>query len=260
MTRGRAPAGGWRRSRRPGAARRAARAVAAARLFVAVSAGDAARARLRRRRPFTPGGRCVGLDRPAPPARILATACCWPRRSASAGTLLGFLFALHASRGLGSPRWIAAARRGDLLPLVSPPFTTAIAIIFSFGPRGLITYDLLGIKASRSTAWSSTLAAESLTYFPIAYLTLRPMLAAIDSNIEDMALRSARRAGACSARSRCRSARRACQRLPAAVRGVARRFRDAADPRRQPVPGAADAGVPADHRPVRLPGRRGRCR
>jgi ABC-type Fe3+ transport system permease subunit len=28
-----------------------------------------------------------------------------------------------------------------LLPLVSPPFTTAIGYIFSFGPRGLITYE-----------------------------------------------------------------------------------------------------------------------
>ncbi len=35
---------------------------------------------------------------------------------------------------------------------------------------------------------TSTLFSESLTYFPIAYLTLRPMLAAIDSNIEGMAL------------------------------------------------------------------------
>ena len=30
--------------------------------------------------------------------------------------------------------------------------------------------------------------SEALTYFPIAYLTLRPILAAIDSNIEGMAL------------------------------------------------------------------------
>src|SRR5207247_3267015 len=75
-----------------------------------------------------------------------------------------------------------------LLPLVSPPFTTAIAMIFSFGPRGLITYDLLGIKGYTVYGFSSTLLSEALTYFPIAYLTLRPILAAIDSNIEGMAL------------------------------------------------------------------------
>ena len=56
------------------------------------------------------------------------------------GTVLGFLFALTASRaglgGAGSPSLDAVT----LLPLISPPFTTAIAMIFSFGPRGLITY------------------------------------------------------------------------------------------------------------------------
>ncbi|MBK8688869.1 MAG: iron ABC transporter permease [Betaproteobacteria bacterium] len=35
---------------------------------------------------------------------------------------------------------------------------------------------------------SSTLFSEVITYFPIAYLTLRPILAGIDSNIEGMAL------------------------------------------------------------------------
>jgi iron(III) transport system permease protein len=35
---------------------------------------------------------------------------------------------------------------------------------------------------------TSTLCSEVMTYFPIAYLTLRPLLAAIDSNVEGMAL------------------------------------------------------------------------
>ena len=64
-----------------------------------------------------------------------------------------------------------------LLPLVSPPFTTAIAMIFSFGPRGLITYELLGLKGVTVYGLTSTLFSEVLTYFPIAYLTLRPILA-----------------------------------------------------------------------------------
>ena len=74
-----------------------------------------------------------------------------------------------------------------LLPLISPPFTTSIAFIFSFGPRGLITYELLGIRGTNVYGLSSTLAAEVLTYFPIAYLTLRPVLAAIGGNLEEMA-------------------------------------------------------------------------
>ena len=74
-----------------------------------------------------------------------------------------------------------------LLPLVSPPFTTSIAIIFSFGPKGFITHDLLGLTNVRAYGLWSTTLAETLTYFPIAYLTLRPILAAIDPNLEEMA-------------------------------------------------------------------------
>jgi iron(III) transport system permease protein len=104
------------------------------------------------------------------------------------GTVLGFAFAFTATR-CGLPRWIVGLIDiAVLLPLVSPPFTTAIGYIFSFGPRGLITYGVFGIKGITVYGMTSTLTAESLTYFPIAYLTLRPMLAAIDSNIEGMAL------------------------------------------------------------------------
>ena len=103
------------------------------------------------------------------------------------GTVLGFLFAFTAARAR-LPRWLLGIVDASvLLPLVSPPFTTAIAMIFSFGPRGLITYDLLGMKGVTVYGLTSTLCSEALTYFPIAYLTLRPILAAIDSNIEGMA-------------------------------------------------------------------------
>ena len=104
------------------------------------------------------------------------------------GTLLGFLFAFTAARGQLPRAVLTAIDASVLLPLISPPFTTAIAIIFSFGPRGLITYDLLGIKGYTVYGLASTLFSEAVTYFPIAYLTLRPILAAIDSNIEGMAL------------------------------------------------------------------------
>ena len=103
------------------------------------------------------------------------------------GTALGFLFALTAARaGLGR-RWLTALDAAALLPLVSPPFTTSIAIIFSFGPKGLISHDLLGLDNVSAYGFWSTALAETLTYFPIAYLTLRPILAAIDPNLEEMA-------------------------------------------------------------------------
>jgi iron(III) transport system permease protein len=103
------------------------------------------------------------------------------------GTALGFLFALTAVRAGMGRHWLTLLDAVALLPLVSPPFTTSISIIFSFGPRGFITHDLLGLTTgSAYGVWSTTLA-ETLTYFPIAYLTLRPILAAIDPNLEEMA-------------------------------------------------------------------------
>ena len=74
-----------------------------------------------------------------------------------------------------------------LLPLISPPFTTSIAFVFSFGPRGFITHGVLGMTNAQVYGLRSTLVAESLTYFPLAYMALRPMLTAIGGNLEEMA-------------------------------------------------------------------------
>src|SRR5256885_417019 len=103
------------------------------------------------------------------------------------GTVLGFLFAFTVSRANLKPGWVRVIDALTLLPLISPPFTTSIAFIFSFGPRGLITYELLGMRGTNVYGLASTLAAEVLTYFPIAYLALRPVLAAIGGNLEEMA-------------------------------------------------------------------------
>ena len=103
------------------------------------------------------------------------------------GTALGFVFAFTVSRANLSPRWVRLIDVVTLLPLISPPFTTSISFIFSFGPRGLITHDLLGMQGTNVYGLPSVLAAEVLTYFPIAYLTLRPVLAAIGGNLEEMA-------------------------------------------------------------------------
>ena len=104
------------------------------------------------------------------------------------GTVLAFLFAFTAVRARLPPRALAALDAATWLPLISPPFTISVAILFSFGPRGFITYRLLGIGNVTAYGLTSTALAEIVTYFPIAYLTLRPVLAAIDPNIENAAL------------------------------------------------------------------------
>jgi iron(III) transport system permease protein len=103
------------------------------------------------------------------------------------GTVLGFLFAFTAVRANLSKAWTLFLDSAIILPLISPPFTTAIAIIFSFGPRGLITYELLGFKQFTVYGLHTTLLSETITFFPIAYLTLKAIIAGIDPNVEDMA-------------------------------------------------------------------------
>jgi iron(III) transport system permease protein len=103
----------------------------------------------------------------------------------TAGTAIGLIFALTAERANLPHRATRLIDIATLLPLISPPFTTSIAFIFSFGPRGLITYDLLGIGNVKVYGLTSTFAAETITYFPVAYLALRPMLASIGGSFEE---------------------------------------------------------------------------
>jgi iron(III) transport system permease protein len=105
----------------------------------------------------------------------------------TAGTALGFAFALLAVRA-GVLRWMGRALDAVvLLPLISPPFTAAIALIFALGPRGLISYHVFGLTSVNIYGLGGTLLAEILTYFPIAYLTLKAVLANVDPNLEDSA-------------------------------------------------------------------------
>jgi iron(III) transport system permease protein len=103
------------------------------------------------------------------------------------GTALGFLFAFTVARARIGRAMAGLLDSATLLPLISPPFTTSIAFVFSFGPRGFITYDLLGMQGAQVYGLRSTTVAEALTYFPLAYMALRPMLAAIGTNLEEMA-------------------------------------------------------------------------
>jgi iron(III) transport system permease protein len=101
------------------------------------------------------------------------------------GTALGFAFALLAVRA-NLPRWVGGTLDTIvLLPLISPPFTAAIALIFALGPKGLISYHVFGISALNIYGLGGTWLSETLTYFPIAYLTLKGVLANLDPNLED---------------------------------------------------------------------------
>lgn len=103
------------------------------------------------------------------------------------GTALGLVFALLAVRADVPRAWRLVTDAVILLPLVSPPFTAAISFILAFGPRGLISYEVFGFKDFVIYGLHGTLLAETLTYFPLAYLTLKGVLSNANLTVEDAA-------------------------------------------------------------------------
>lgn len=73
-----------------------------------------------------------------------------------------------------------------LLLLVTPPFVSGLAFILLLGRRGLITYELLGLETS-IYGWHGLWLAQTLSFFPIAYLVLRGVFMAIDTTVEQAA-------------------------------------------------------------------------
>jgi len=100
------------------------------------------------------------------------------------GTTVAFIFAYGITRtdipGKGLFRLIA------MMPIVSPPFLIALAVILLLGNHGVITdalnldWDIYGLPGLVLT--------ETLAYFPIAFMILEGVLSKIDPSIEEAAL------------------------------------------------------------------------
>ena len=102
------------------------------------------------------------------------------------GTVLGFIFAYAVTR-LSLPFWLKAAISAiTMLPLISPPFTSSIALTLSLGPNGILL-KLFGIENFSFYGFWGTFMSETLTFFPIAFMTLSTILSRIDPNLEDAA-------------------------------------------------------------------------
>ena len=74
-----------------------------------------------------------------------------------------------------------------LLPIISPPFAISLSIILLFGGKGLISKTLLGIQNSNIYGFTGLLFAQVFSFFPMAYLALKGVLASIDPSIEEAA-------------------------------------------------------------------------
>ena len=104
----------------------------------------------------------------------------------AAGTLLGFVFAFVTTR-MNLPGWLSAGIGAvTILPLISPPFTSSIALTLLLGPNGMVL-RLLGIESFNFYGFWGTFISETLTFFPVAFMTIATVLSRIDANLEDAA-------------------------------------------------------------------------
>src|SRR3954471_3489817 len=118
----------------------------------------------------------------------------WPRAtqnsivvmllSTTTAVLLGFAYA-YAMVYSRMP-WKPYFRVIAILPMLSPPFVVAAAYILLFGPRGLITYGLLGISPN-ILGLSGLWGVQTIAFFPYAYQLIADVLARSDPRLEQAA-------------------------------------------------------------------------
>lgn len=100
------------------------------------------------------------------------------------GTFIGFVTAYAQVRldfkGKAFCHWIS------LLPVISPPFAVATAMIVLFGKRGVITYKILGLNVD-IYGLHGLVIVLTLTFAPIAYMNIRGMLSNLDPSMDEAA-------------------------------------------------------------------------
>jgi len=70
-----------------------------------------------------------------------------------------------------------------LLPTMAPSVVTGLAFIMLFGRRGLITYQILGLKTDLY-GWIGLWVVQTIAFFPLAYMTISGVLKSISPNLE----------------------------------------------------------------------------
>ena len=104
--------------------------------------------------------------------------------SSSVSVLIGYVFAYAVVKGN-----IPFKKFFSLVPLVhlmTPPFVGGLSFILLLGRQGFVTHHLLGLNVSLYGFWG-LLIAQSLCFFPMAYLICMQSLLAINPNLEQAA-------------------------------------------------------------------------
>jgi len=105
--------------------------------------------------------------------------------TASISVLVGFVFAfvIARTRVKGKPflKFMAT------LPIISPPFMLSLSVILLFGKSGFVT-RLFGIEDFSIYGLPGLLLVQTISLFPLAYLTILGVLQGIESSVEDASL------------------------------------------------------------------------
>jgi len=100
-------------------------------------------------------------------------------------TALGFLLALLGERSqLWTRRLLGPF---SILPIITPPFVLGLAMIYLFGRRGFLTYQVLGISTNIFFGPLGVAVAQILAFAPIAYMVLQGVVQAMDVALEEAA-------------------------------------------------------------------------
>ena len=104
-------------------------------------------------------------------------------------TLLGLVLALVVQRG--GQRYAALLKLMSILPIITPPFVIALALVVLFGRTGLVTGWLSAGFGIPRTRWIYGLPgvtlAQLLSFSPIAFMILHGALTAVSPALEEAA-------------------------------------------------------------------------
>ncbi|NCB00644.1 MAG: iron ABC transporter permease [Spirochaetia bacterium] len=106
--------------------------------------------------------------------------------TATVSTLIGFMIAFLVERTSFKNKRVVSTLA--TMPVISPPFSLSLSIILLFGNNGLISKQLLHLQHTSIYGLGGLTVVQTISMFPIAFLTISGVLRQIDSTVEDASL------------------------------------------------------------------------
>ncbi|HOI99169.1 MAG TPA: iron ABC transporter permease [Rectinema sp.] len=106
--------------------------------------------------------------------------------TATISTFIGFVYAFAVARTSMKGKKLVTTLA--TMPVISPPFSLTLSIILLFGKNGIVTKQWLGLQNINIYGLWGLALAQTISMFPIAFMTMQGVLEAIDSTLEDASL------------------------------------------------------------------------